>query len=194
EEDYGFATRQLSKPAHDEVQRAKRAYGKDVVAVLSSLAARRLQFQQRIDKLAAGTLTSIIRAATRTGHPVDTRTCDPGFTADWSERVKASTVQVVAHPLNRRIEQALISRELLQGTHARARANDGHEVAGLHLFIHEFPESLAHVVRAFERKSEIVNCERNGSTHLVRAQSDRRRGRLGRNAFRGFSRRRGDSA
>ena len=66
--------------------------------------------------------------------------------------------------------------------------------AGLHLFIHEFPESLAHVVRAFERKSEIVNCERNGSTHLVRAQSYRRRGRLGRNAFRGFSRRRGDSA
>jgi len=122
----------------------------------------------------------------RTGQTVSFPNHNPRFTADRSEGVEAPAVQVVAHALDRRVEQSLVRSKLLQRANAGPGANDGHEITRLHLFVNEFLEGLAHQVRAFERQTEIVNHQRHRAAHLIAAQGYGWWRRVRRNAFRGF--------
>ena len=75
---------------------------------------------------------------------------------------------------------ALVRSELLQRSHAAAGANDGHEIAGLHLFVNKFLERAAHVIGTLKRETEIVNYNRDRPTNVAWFKP---RGRHGRRVF-----------
>src|SRR5207237_5805782 len=76
------------------------------------------------------------------------------------ERTDAARLRVKLDVLNGSMQQALVGRELLQRADACARANDGDQIARLHLFIHKFVQRLADKIHALERQPKIINDER----------------------------------
>ena len=77
--------------------------------------------------------------------------------AHWFERANlAATEGIPAQPFNRGVQQSFVAGELLQGSIARAAANNGDQITGLHLFIHKLFQRCARVCRAFKRQPQII--------------------------------------
>jgi hypothetical protein len=58
---------------------------------------------------------------------------------------------------------------LLQSAHAATRANDGDEVARLHLTIDEFLQRVPHKVCAFKRQAEVIDDHSDGASYVFRS-------------------------
>ena len=82
-----------------------------------------------------------------------------------------SAHRIELHQIDGRVQQALIGGELLQRAHTRAGADDGHQVARLHLLAHEFPERILNASHALGRKPEVIHHECDGAADLGRFQS-----------------------
>ena len=76
-----------------------------------------------------------------------------------------------------RMQQAAVGGELLEGAETGPGAQDGHEVAGLHLLIDEAREQQPHAHDALEGQREIVHHEGEGTPHGLATQGRPRRGR-----------------
>ncbi len=66
------------------------------------------------------------------------------------------------------IKHTLIRGELLQGAHPRAGAHDGHQVARLHLLVHEFLQRATNARDAIEGEAEVVDNQRDQPPRLLR--------------------------
>ena len=111
----------------------------------------------------------------------------------------AAPQHVEFHAIDGGVEHALVGGELLQRAHARPGADDGHQVARLHLLIDELLQRAADLRHALERQPQVVNHQCDRAPHLVRTQphrrwsgcaANRRDGRLGRYRSRGWRGRR----
>ena len=67
-----------------------------------------------------------------------------------------------------KMQQALVSRELLERTDATRRPNDRDEVARLDLRVDVLVNGIPHVEHALEREAEIVDDERDRARDFVR--------------------------
>jgi hypothetical protein len=150
-----FAPRQIPETAHDIVERAERADGEKL-------------FTKLVDLIFGAQTIRIISTA-----PAWFFRLRRGERPERADAVAPD--QSAAHAFDGRVELSLIGGELLQRADACGRAQNGYQIARLHLLVHKFSQRAAHHIRAFKRDAEIVHDERDGAAHLLRAQPNRRR-------------------
>ena len=82
---------------------------------------------------------------------------------------------VVLDVVDGRVQHLLVVGELLERAHAGAGADDGDQVAGLHLAVDVLLERLADVDDAFEGEAEVIDHQGDGAADLFRTGGNGRR-------------------
>src|SRR6185436_6007996 len=74
---------------------------------------------------------------------------------------------VPPQPLNCSIQEIFVGGELLQEADAFSGAKDGHKIPWPNLVCHKPAQGFLNILDAHGRKSEIVDHQSNGSSHLI---------------------------
>jgi hypothetical protein len=98
-----------------------------------------------------------------------------GRRLDWRKRANAgAATHRKLHALDRRVKLPFVRSELLQSADAAAGANDGDQIAGLHLLVNKLFQGSTDLVSALKRKTQIVNHQGNRPPNVLRLYAGRR--------------------